>query len=114
MLARRDRHFGAGMYREGERTMKHILFAGACALLLALALATAGSATVPGPNGLIVFRAGEPNGQIYTIRPDGTDQRQLTNLPGDTFLPHWSPRATGSSSSSTLRTPPTTTSATSP
>jgi Tol biopolymer transport system component len=73
--------------------MKHLFLAGACGLLLALALATTGSATVPGQNGLIVFRAGEPNSQIYTIQPDGTGQRQLTNLPGDTFLPHWSPES---------------------
>lgn len=30
-------------------------------------------ATVPGPNGLIAFRADTGSGrQIYTIRPDGT------------------------------------------
>jgi TolB protein len=74
--------------------MKRILLAGACGLLLALALATPGGATVPGPNGLIVFRSDESNGgQIYTIRPDGAGQRQLTNLPGFTYLPHWSPES---------------------
>jgi Tol biopolymer transport system component len=31
--------------------------------------------------------------QLYTIRPDGTDQRQITNLPGDAFLPHWPPQS---------------------
>jgi Tol biopolymer transport system component len=47
-----------------------------------------------GRNGLIVFRADEANGgQIYTIRPDGSDQRQLTHLPGFTYLPHWSPES---------------------
>lgn len=68
--------------------------AGASGLLLALSLATAASATVPGPNGLIVFRADTDNGsQLFTIRPDGTNQRQLTHLPGDAFLPHWSPQS---------------------
>jgi Tol biopolymer transport system component len=63
-------------------------------ILIALALPAGGSATVPGPNGLIVFRADEANGgQIYTIRPDGTGQRQLTNLSGFTYLPHWSPES---------------------
>jgi TolB protein len=69
------------------------VFAGFCAAVAVLGLPSGGGATVPGPNGLIVFRAGEPNGQIYTIGPDGTGQRQLTNLPGDTFLPHWSPES---------------------
>ena len=68
-------------------------FAGFCMLVAALVLPAGGSATVPGPNGLIVFREGEPNGQIYTIGPDGSGQKQLTNLPGDTFLPHWSPES---------------------
>ena len=74
--------------------MKQVLLAGACALPLALALATAGSATVPGPNGLIAFRANTDSGsQLFTIAPAGTDQRQLTSLAGDSFLPHWSPES---------------------
>jgi TolB protein len=68
--------------------------AGFCGMVCALALPAGGGATVPGPNGLIVFRADESQGaQIFTIGPDGTDQRQLTNLPGNTFLPHWSPES---------------------
>ena len=75
--------------------MRRIFFAAAVGLLLALALVTAGGATVPGPNGLIVFRAvtGDGSSQIFTITSDGTDQRQITNLPGDAFLPHWSPES---------------------
>jgi TolB protein len=67
--------------------------AGFGAVVAALLLPAGSGATVPGPNGLIVFRAGEPDGQIYTIGPDGSGQKQLTNLPGDTFLPHWSPES---------------------
>ncbi len=68
--------------------------AGFCGVLVALVLPAGGGATVPGPNGLIVFRADEANGgQTYTIRPDGTGQQQLTNLPGFTYLPHWSPES---------------------
>jgi TolB protein len=66
---------------------------GFCTVLAVLVLPSGGGATVLGPNGLIVFREGEPDGQIYTIGPDGSGQRQLTNLPGDTFLPHWSPQS---------------------
>jgi Tol biopolymer transport system component len=66
---------------------------GFCTVLAVLVLSSGGGATVPGPNGLIVFRQGEPDGQIYTIGPDGSGQQQLTHLPGDTFLPHWSPQS---------------------
>jgi TolB protein len=71
-----------------------LVLAGLCGILIALALPAGGGATVPGPNGLIVFRALTDSGsQLFTIGPDGTDQRQLTNLPGDAFLPHWSPQS---------------------
>jgi hypothetical protein len=100
---------------ERGETVKHIFLAGACGLLVALALATAGSATVPGPNGLIVFRAVTDNGsQVFTIGPDGTDQRQLTHLPGDAFLPHWSPESNRIVFEFDPANPVNTTSATSP
>jgi TolB protein len=71
-----------------------LVLAGLCGILIALAVPAGGGATVPGPNGLIVFRAVTDSGsQLFTIGPDGTDQRQLTNLPGDAFLPHWSPES---------------------
>lgn len=75
--------------------MRRLLaLAGFCGILAALTLPAGGGATVPGPNGLIVFRSDESQGaQIFTIRPDGTDQRQITNLPGMAFLPHWSPES---------------------
>lgn len=76
-----------------RRWPKLLALAGFCTVVAALLLPAGSSATVPGPNGLIVFRAGEPNGQIYAIGPDGSSQKQLTNLPGDTFLPHWSPES---------------------
>ena len=73
---------------------RFLALAGFCGVLIALVLPAGGGATVPGPNGLIVFRSDEPQGaQIYTIGPDGTGQRQITNLPGLTFLPHWSPES---------------------
>jgi TolB protein len=73
---------------------RRLALAGFCAVAAVLALPAGGGATVPGPNGLIVFRSDESQGsQIFTIGPDGTGQRQLTNLPGDAFLPHWSPES---------------------
>lgn len=76
--------------------MRSLRLRGGLVALLALALATwpalPAGATLPGRNGVIVFRADTGNGyQIYTINPDGTGQRQLTHLPGDTNSPHWSP-----------------------
>jgi Tol biopolymer transport system component len=76
--------------------MRRLLtLAGFCGILIALALPAGGGATVPGPNGLIVFRAvtGDGSSQIFTIAPDGSDQRQITHLDGDAFLPHWSPQS---------------------
>lgn len=65
----------------------------ALGLIAPLLGAPSAQATVPGPNGLIAFRADTGSGdQIYTIRPDGTGQTQLTFLDGDSLLqPHWSP-----------------------
>ncbi len=62
-------------------------------LVVALPSGPSALATVPGPDGLIAFRADTGSGdQIYTIRPDGTGQTQLTFLDGDNLLqPHWSP-----------------------
>jgi Tol biopolymer transport system component len=68
--------------------------------LLGLALAAAvvaglpseGAATTPGANGLMVF-AKELRGdfQLFTVRPDGTGQRRVTQVDGDAVHPDWSP-----------------------
>ena len=50
-------------------------------------------ASFPGENGLIVFDTLNGSAsQIYTIRPNGSDLRQLTgvNEGGTAFVPHWS------------------------
>lgn len=62
--------------------------------LLALVLSTAGPAyaTFPGRNGLIAFQAQTDNGvQIFTIRPNGQDLRQITYVSGDAVAADWSP-----------------------
>ncbi len=43
-------------------------------------------------NGLIVFVGNDPGGQsqIFTIRPDGREQRQLTQTANGNFYPAWS------------------------
>src|ERR1041384_4318040 len=63
------------------------------AAVVAAGLATAGgNATAPGRNGLIVYqqRVGVAY-QLFTIRPDGTGNRQITALPGGATHPSWSP-----------------------
>jgi Tol biopolymer transport system component len=48
--------------------------------------------TTPGTNGAIAFAADQGFGsEIYTINPDGTGFRQLTNVDGNALAPEWSP-----------------------
>ena len=50
------------------------------------------NATFPGKNGLIVFQAQTAAGiQIYTVRSNGQDLRQITQVDSDAVLPDWSP-----------------------
>ena len=51
-------------------------------------------ATFPGRNGLIAFQAqatADAHIQIYTVRPNGHDLRQITHLDADAVTPDWSP-----------------------
>jgi len=49
-------------------------------------------ATAPQPEGLIAFYSErDGNAEIYTMRPDGTDQRRLTFNECDDYSPVWSP-----------------------
>ena len=61
-------------------------------ILVILALAPAATATFPDRNGLIAFQAQTDDGiQIFTIRPNGHDMRQITNVDGEATAPDWSP-----------------------
>jgi Tol biopolymer transport system component len=66
-------------------------------LVLALSLACfapipTASATYSGHNGLIVFGAVTSSGsQLFTVRPNGHDLRQITDAPGEAVNPDWSP-----------------------
>jgi Tol biopolymer transport system component len=67
---------------------------GALALMMlaTVVFAPSASATFPGRNGLIAFRADVGSGdQIYLIHPNGTGQVRITNLDGNAEQPHWSP-----------------------
>ncbi len=49
-------------------------------------------ATYPGVNGRIAFQADSGSGnQIYTVRPNGHDLRQVTHVNGEAKAPDWSP-----------------------
>jgi len=62
------------------------------AAVAALACAAPASATSPGRNGRIAFGLPTDQGvQLQTIRPDGRDRRQITNVDGDAVSPDWSP-----------------------
>jgi Tol biopolymer transport system component len=54
--------------------------------------ATPAKATFAGENGRIAYVLDKgTGGQIYTIEPDGTGRRQLTNVDGAAVSPDWSP-----------------------
>src|SRR5215831_8654697 len=57
-------------------------------------VATVGTAqaTFPGRNGLIAFQAQTDAGvQIFTVRHNGQELRQITHVSGDAAAPDWSP-----------------------
>jgi Tol biopolymer transport system component len=62
------------------------------ATFVALVLVPQASATYPGHNGLIAFNAVTAGqNQIFTVRPNGHDLRQITHVDGDAFFADWSP-----------------------
>ena len=66
----------------------------ACLLTLLAASQEAGAA-FPGQNGRIVFSSDRDGDfDIYTVRPDGSGLRQLTDAPGSDSNPEWSPDGT--------------------
>jgi Tol biopolymer transport system component len=69
----------------------------AAALVLAVAGVLGGPASqarpmAPASNGLIAYvRDVGRHAQLFTVRPDGSGERQLTRLDGNASAPHWSP-----------------------
>ncbi|HEY6888663.1 MAG TPA: hypothetical protein VI300_12815 [Solirubrobacter sp.] len=62
------------------------------ALFGLLLLAQSAHATFPGHNGLIAFYSDTDQGsQIFTVRPNGSDLRQITHVSGDAINADWSP-----------------------
>ena len=76
--------------------MRRLIVLVTVAALSVLGLMTVGggtaAATTPGKNGLILFHADTGSGaQLYTIKPNGTDLRQLTHVTGEALNGDWSP-----------------------
>jgi len=64
----------------------------AVAVLPTALSAAPASATFPDKNGLIAFSADTANGtQLFTVRRDGHDLRQVTHGPDEAATPDWSP-----------------------
>ena len=62
------------------------------AAAMLVAVAPSALATFPGRNGLIAFYSDTDAGaQIFTVRPNGHDLRQITHVDGDAVRPDWSP-----------------------
>jgi Tol biopolymer transport system component len=75
-----------------RRIMKLSLIVLALALLCVVVPPPRVQATFPGVNGRITFQADTGSGnQIYTVRPDGHDLRQVTHVNGEAKAPDWSP-----------------------
>jgi TolB protein len=77
--------------RRGSRTRRHLTLA--VTALLALVVAASAHATFPGATGRVAFQSDrEGDWEIYTMSPDGSDQRPLLDRPGtDEFNPAWAP-----------------------
>jgi Tol biopolymer transport system component len=81
---------GEAMLRPKYRRLA--LFVACLGTLVALVLVPQASATYPGHNGLIAFNAVTAGqNQIFTVRPNGNDLRQITHFDGDSFYADWSP-----------------------
>lgn len=80
--------------RHGRRWRTLVPCVGLAAALVATTLATPSQATFRGKNGRIVYaaQAGKFE-QLFTVRPDGSGQRQITRFADSAggSLSHWSP-----------------------
>jgi Tol biopolymer transport system component len=74
------------------RTLRLLACTAGMAVTATLVLAPAAHATFPARNGRIAFMADTGTGsQIYTVRPNGHDLRQISHVDGEAIKPDWSP-----------------------
>jgi Tol biopolymer transport system component len=77
---------------DGSHLIRRMAVTLAATSLAMLALAPAANATFPDRNGRIVFQAQTDHGvQLFTMRPNGHDRRQITQVNGDATQADWSP-----------------------
>jgi Tol biopolymer transport system component len=79
-----------------RRLLRRAVFVALVAAAICATVTPRAGATAPGKNGLIAFNAITADGtnQIFTVRPNGKELRQITHLPGDALVPDWSPDGT--------------------
>src|SRR5439155_14554006 len=81
-----------GATMPAQRHRRRTAITTALAGCAALVLAAPAYATFPGQNGLIAFNSSTEQGaQIFTVRPNGRDLRQITHVSGDASNVDWSP-----------------------
>jgi hypothetical protein len=74
------------------RRARLALVATIAAALAALVVTAPALAAFPGKNGLITFGAVTDEGtQLFTVRQNGHDLRQITHSPGEAVHPDWAP-----------------------
>jgi Tol biopolymer transport system component len=72
-----------------------VLLASVAALTVVVAVPEEAKAAFPGKNGRIAFSSDRDGDfDIYTIQPDGSGLRRVTNAPGSDSRPEWSPDGT--------------------
>src|SRR4051794_37679087 len=72
--------------------MRRLCFVLSATLIFALAIAEPAAATFPARNALISFSAQTDDGiQVFTVRANGRDLRQIAHLDGDALSVDWSP-----------------------
>ena len=80
------------MERRSTKSVTRLAATVGMVLIATLAIAPAASATYPDRNGLIAFQADTGTGsQIYTVRPNGHDLRQITRVDGEALRSDWAP-----------------------
>jgi Tol biopolymer transport system component len=87
---------GADAGEEGSamRRLAALVVVAAITSLGLLVIGGPAQATFPARNGLIAFQADKDSGgdgEIYTIKADGTHLRRLTHVKGEAINPDWSP-----------------------
>jgi TolB protein len=88
-----ERALVRGSHGEGALMRKRLLSVAVVALTTSIFPSSIAEATWPGANGRIVFSSYQNSStlELYSVNPDGTDQRRLTTNTAHDWSPDWSP-----------------------